>query len=128
MLIKCLLPSRHCAVFQERRHYSRRACVCVLVTYSCLTLCNPMDCSPPGYCVHEVYQARILEWLPPPSLGYLPNPGIEPESPTLEADALTSEPQDNCFTVLYFFTVRFKFFLFTESYYFWYIYHSSIIK
>ena len=30
--------------------------------------------------------------LPFPSLGDLPNPGIEPRSPTLEADALTSEP------------------------------------
>ena len=27
-------------------------CVCVLVTQSCLTLCNSMDCSPPGYSVH----------------------------------------------------------------------------
>ena len=30
---------------------------------SCLTLCNPMDCSPPGSSVHEILQARILEWL-----------------------------------------------------------------
>ena len=29
---------------------------------SCLTLCNPMDCSPPGSSVHEIFQARILEW------------------------------------------------------------------
>ena len=27
------------------------------------TLCNPMDCSPPGFSVHEILQARILEWL-----------------------------------------------------------------
>ena len=30
---------------------------------SCLTLCNPMDCHPPGSSVHGVSQARILEWL-----------------------------------------------------------------
>ena len=30
---------------------------------SCPTLCNPMDCSPPGSSVHEVFQARILEWV-----------------------------------------------------------------
>ena len=30
---------------------------------SCLTLCNPMDCSPPGSSVHGVLQARILEWV-----------------------------------------------------------------
>ena len=31
-------------------------------------------------------------WLPLPSPGHLPDPGIEPRSPTLQADALTSEP------------------------------------
>ena len=30
---------------------------------SCLTLCNPMDCSPPGSSVHRILQARILEWI-----------------------------------------------------------------
>ena len=92
MLIKCFLPSRHCAVFQECRHYSRRACVCVLVTYSCPTLCDPLDCSPPGSSVHGILQARILEWVPRPPPGTLPNPGIELWSPTLEADFLPSEP------------------------------------
>ena len=29
----------------------------------CLTLCDPMNCSPPGSSVHEVFQARILEWV-----------------------------------------------------------------
>ena len=33
-----------------------------LVTQSCLTLCNPMDCSPPGSSVYVILQARILEW------------------------------------------------------------------
>ena len=36
-------------------------CVCVLVTQSCLTLCNPTDYSPPGFSVHGVHQARTLE-------------------------------------------------------------------
>ena len=36
-------------------------CMCVRVTRSCLTLCDPMDCSPPGSSVHGVLQARILE-------------------------------------------------------------------
>ena len=35
--------------------------VTMLVTQSCLTLCNPMDCSPPGSSVHVILQARILE-------------------------------------------------------------------
>ena len=34
----------------------------VLVVQLCLTLCDPLDCSPPGFPVHEILQARILEW------------------------------------------------------------------
>ena len=33
-----------------------------LVPQSCLTLCNPMDCSLPGSSVYGILQARILEW------------------------------------------------------------------
>ena len=33
------------------------------VTQSCPTLCDPVDCSPPGYSVHGILQARILEWI-----------------------------------------------------------------
>ena len=33
------------------------------VTQSCLTLCDPMDCSPPGSLVHGIFQAWILEWI-----------------------------------------------------------------
>ena len=32
------------------------------VGQSCLTLCDPMDCSPPGSSVHGTFQARVLEW------------------------------------------------------------------
>ena len=32
------------------------------VTQSCPTLCDPMDCSPPGSSVHGIFQARVLEW------------------------------------------------------------------
>ena len=35
----------------------------MLVAQSCPTLCNPMDCNPPGSCVHEIFQARILGWV-----------------------------------------------------------------
>ena len=34
-----------------------------LITQSCLTLCNPMDGSPPGSSVHRIHQARILNWI-----------------------------------------------------------------
>ena len=39
------------------------ALVKVLVHHSCPTLCNPMDCSPPGFSVCGISQARILEWV-----------------------------------------------------------------
>ena len=45
----------------------RIKCICehckVLVTQSCLTLCNPVDCILTGSCVHGIFQARILEWV-----------------------------------------------------------------
>ena len=59
----------------------------VLVAQSSLTLCNSMGCSPPGSSVHGILQARILE-LPFPSPGDFPEPGIEPRSPSLQADSL----------------------------------------
>ena len=51
-----------------------------------------MDCSLPGSSTHGILQARILEWVALPSPGDLPDPGIESESPTLQADPLPSEP------------------------------------
>ena len=64
----------------------------VLVTQPCPTLCDPMDHSPPGFSVHGILQARILEWVTIPFLEDLSCPGIEPRSPTLQADSLPSEP------------------------------------
>ena len=63
----------------------------VLSLQLCPTLCNPIDCSLPGSSVHGILQARIPEWVTMPSPGNLPDPGIKPGSPALEADALTSE-------------------------------------
>ena len=44
------------------------------------------------YTVHGILQARILEWVAFPFSGDLPNPGIEPRSPALQADSLAAEP------------------------------------
>ena len=38
-------------------------CVSVLLIHSCLTLCNLIDCGPPGSSVHGILQARILQWI-----------------------------------------------------------------
>ena len=51
--------------------------VCLSVAQSCLILCDPMDCSSPGFSVHEILQARILKWVDILSPGNLPDPGIE---------------------------------------------------
>ena len=56
---------------------------------SCPTLCDPRD-----YTVHGILQARILEWVAIPFLGNLPNPGIKPRSPVLQADSLPAEPSE----------------------------------
>ena len=62
--------------------YKEPCATCMLSLQSCPTLCNPMDCSPPGFSVHGIFQARILEWFAmPSSSGELPDPGIEPVSP-----------------------------------------------
>ena len=37
--------------------------VCILITQSCLIICDPMDCSPRGSSVHGIPQARILQWV-----------------------------------------------------------------
>ena len=59
----------------------------VKVAQSCPTLCDPMD-----YTVHRLLQERILEWVAIPFSRGPSNPGIEPRSPTLQADSLPDEP------------------------------------
>ena len=58
----------------------------VLVTQSCLTLCNPMDSSVPG-----IFQTRILECVAVSFSRDLPDPRIELGSLTLQVDSLPSE-------------------------------------
>ena len=38
-------------------------CLHAKLLQSCLTLCNPMDCSLPGSSIHGICQARVLEWV-----------------------------------------------------------------
>ena len=61
------------------------------VAQSCLTLCDPMDCSPPGYYIHGISRQEYWSGVPFPSPGDLPESGIEPWSPALQADYLLSE-------------------------------------
>ena len=61
------------------------------------SICDPMDCSPPGYSVHGILQARILEWVAISFSRGLPDPGIEPRSPAWQADSFLSEPLDKTY-------------------------------
>ena len=67
--------------------------LCVCVSQWCPTVCGPVDCSLPGACVHGILQARILEWLPLPCPGALPDPGINARSPALQAHSLAPSHQ-----------------------------------
>ena len=60
-----------------------------------MTLCDPMDCSPPCYSVRRILQTRILRELPCPPPRNLADPGLEPGFPSLQADYLQSEPPGN---------------------------------
>ena len=55
-----ILLKRDCILSQEWSVLS-------LVTQSCPTFCNPMDCNLPGSSIHGILQARILEWVAMPS-------------------------------------------------------------
>ena len=57
-----------------------QSCVC-LVTKLCLTLCDPIDCSPPGSYFHGICKPEYWSGLPFPPPGDLPNSAIEPDSP-----------------------------------------------
>ena len=60
---------------------------------SCPTLCNPMDCSPPGSSVHGILQARTLEWDAISSSRGSSDPGIETASPALVDGFFSIAPQ-----------------------------------
>ena len=67
--------------WSQQSHISKH--VKVKVTQSCLTLCDPMDCSPPGSFVHGILQARILDWGAIPFSRDLLIPGDQRSNPSL---------------------------------------------
>ena len=64
----------------------------VLVAQLCLTLCDTVDCSPPGSSVPGFPRQEHWSGSLFPSPGDLSNPGIESQSPKLQADSLPSDP------------------------------------
>ena len=63
-------------------------CVCVLVTQSCPTLCDPVDYSSQASLSMGFTRQESWSGLPFPPPGDLPDPEMEPRSPTLQADSL----------------------------------------
>ena len=76
-----------------------QASLCCVVAKSRGTLCDSMDCGPPGSSVHGILQAEYWSGLPFPSPGDPPDPGIEPSAPALEGGFSTTEPpgKSRCF-------------------------------
>ena len=52
-----------------------------LVVQSCLILCDPMDCSPPGSSLLGIFQARMQKWVVIPFSRGSSHPGIKPKNP-----------------------------------------------
>ena len=75
------------------------------VAQLCLTLCDPMDCSPQGSSVHGISEARILEWLAYSTPGDLPDSGIKLASlvsPVLAGRFFTIVPPGKCHLTVHF--------------------------
>ena len=67
-----------------------------VVGQSCATLCDPMDCSPPGSSVHGIYQARILQWVVIPfSRG---SSRLRNRTPTSYVSCIDRQILDHCAT------------------------------
>ena len=64
---------------------------CYFTIKSCLTLCNPMDCSLPGSFIYEISQARVLEWASVSLSRGSPSPGVTAKSPALAGESSTAE-------------------------------------
>ena len=77
-------------------------------------LCDSLDCSLPGSSVHGILQARILEWVVIPFSRDLPDPGIEPRFPALQADSLPLEPPRKLITGNEYVPIKFQF-VFSDS-------------
>ena len=83
----------------------------MLVAQSCLTLCDPMDCSPSGSSVHGDSAGKNTGvGNPLPSPGNLRYPGVEPGSPALAGRFFTAEPPrklNNMLTSVLFLRIKF---------------------
>ena len=80
-----LLPKRFTAAICTFIHF---CCYCYSVVQSCLTICDPTDCSLPGCSVHGIFQARKLESVAISFSKFLLNQRSKPCLLHLQADSL----------------------------------------
>ena len=73
----------------------KNSIVVVKLLSSVQLFCDPMDCNLPGSSVVEFSRQEYWSGLPFPSPGDLPDPGIKPRFPVLQADSLPFEPHKN---------------------------------
>ena len=91
-------------VLHVREAFSDGLVLCGARSLSRVQLCDPTDCSPPRSSVHGILQARTLEWVPFPSPGDLPDPGMElvsPASPALAGSSLPPVPPGKSCVCIY---------------------------
>ena len=89
-------PPHHLPHDSQKEHfktvYTTVCTVCAKSLQSCLTLYDPMGCSPPGCSVHGILQEYCHRLPSIPFSRHLPDPRIKPRSPALQTDSLPSEP------------------------------------
>ena len=68
--------------------------LCCSASQLCPTLCNPIDCSPPGSSVHGIFQARVLEWAAIPFSRGSSLPRDQTRVSRIHRRVLTAEPSE----------------------------------
>ena len=96
-------------VLNKMSRQKEKHCIVSLIeeevkSHSHMTLCNPMDSSPPSSSVHGILQARILDLVVISFFRGCSQSRDQTESPTLQADSLPSEPPEKIY-----FTQRYDF-------------------
>ena len=87
----------HTAIAEETTGFLRQNSICqfCVCAQSCPTVHDPLDCSPPGFSVHGIFQARILEWVVISSSRIFPTQGSNSCLLRLlhwQVDSLTAAP------------------------------------
>ena len=98
---KCLPIDKLWFILLSLMNMLKEGCMNVKLPQSCTTVCDPIDCSPPGSSIHEILQARILQWVAMPSSRESSWPRIEPTylmSPALAGGFFTTSATSVQFT------------------------------